>query len=50
MLRPKFLAKFRGINCLPTDANVGLIDSENKENPPAILPVIAPSPANSKAC
>ncbi len=50
MLRPKFLAKFKGVNCSPTDANARLADSENKENPPAIPPVIAPSPVNSKAC
>ncbi len=50
MLRPKFLAKFRGVNWVPNDANIGLGDSENKENPPAILPIIAPSSANSKAC
>ncbi len=50
MLRPKFLAKFRGINCSPTDANARLADSENKETPPAIPPVIALIVANSKAC
>ncbi len=44
MLRPKFLAKFKGVNCLPTDANVGLIDSENKENPPCDTTDYSPFP------